>query len=84
MSRGKWSLTKRTRDLAGDAALEQAHGSLLSVMFLLAGIADDVDQRASDRRLASVEWWLKWSELDAAIGKAAREESWASRRPRAV
>ena len=84
MTRSKWSLTKRTRDLAGDAALEQAYGGLLSVMFVLAGIADDVEQRASDRRLASVEWWLKWSELDAAIGKAAREESWASRRPRAV
>ena len=84
MSRGKWSLTKRTRDLAGDAALEQAHGSLLSVMFVLAGIADDVEQRASDRRLAAVEWWLKWDELNSRIAQEAREASWADRRPRAV
>ena len=82
-TRSKYSLTRRTRDLSSPDLLEH-YGALISVMMLLAGIADDNDQRASDRRLAAVEWWLKFSELDAAIGKAAREASWASRRPRAV
>ena len=84
MSRSKFSLTKRTRDLSSDPELEQLHGSLLSVMMILAGIADDTEQRASDRRLAAVEWWLKWDELNGRIAQAAREASWADRRPRAV
>lgn len=82
-TRAKHSLTKRTRSLLTDAELDE-YGPILSVMMLLAEIADNPEERASDRRLAAVEWWLKWSELDASIGKAAREASWASRRPRAV
>ena len=84
MTRSKHSLTRRTRYLAGDPLLEEDHGALLSVMMLLAGIADDVEGRAVDRRLAAVEWMLKWDELNSRVAQKAKEASWSSRRPKAV
>ena len=80
----KWSLTKRTRELAADKVFEDRYGSLLAVMFIFAGIADDVEQKSSDRHRNAVEWWLKWSELNNLIALEAREASWVERRPRAV
>ena len=82
-TRSRHSLTKRTRALAG-GGLDELYGETLSVMMLLAQIADNDEERASDRRLSAIEWHSKWAELDAAVGKAAREASWESRRPRAV
>ena len=84
MSRKTFSQVKMTRSLANSEGLWEAHQASIVTLMTLAKIADDEEARPSDRRLAAVEWRVVWCDIDTAIGKAAREASWESRRPRAV
>ena len=84
MSRKTFSHVKMTKALADDPDLWETHQASIVTMMTLAKIADDSDARPSDVRLAAVEWRVVWCEVADAIGKAAREASWESRRPRAV
>ena len=83
MSTRKRSLTATTRRVVSE--LDDSYDDLISVAFLYADIADRIDSADRDRIKASMEWRETISLISSRIvEQSRREESWASRRPRAV
>ena len=83
MRSGKYSLTKHTRGLGNSPTMVE-YAPLISVLMVLAEIADSPDEKATDRRQAAVEWHRHYDDLEHKIAAQIRETTWANSRPRAV